>query len=133
MSKKMWTSLISNKKQWSSIFGDNYTPKKLEISYAIFKDNSITLKLHNVIEGSEAPDKWLKNGYDEYEFELLLNDVSKVDITNFSFYGSVDLTIIKNISDNDIQIKINNFCKIECKAQSISAINIKAYHNDDSA
>ncbi|PWK26982.1 Imm50 family immunity protein [Pseudomonas sp. OV226] len=128
----MWTSLISNKKQWESIFGVNYTPKKLKISYAIFKDNSITLTLYNAIEGNEAPDKWLKNGYNEYEFELLLNNVTNVNITNFSFYGALDLTIIKNSTDNDIQIEINNFCKIECKAQSISAINIKAYHNDGS-
>ncbi|SDO69023.1 Immunity protein 50 [Pseudomonas arsenicoxydans] len=129
----MWTSLISDKKQWISVFGDKYTPKSLNISYAIFKDNSIKLKLYAPIEENKCPEKWLSNEHNKYEFELLFNQVCDVKISNFSFYGPIHIDITNNKNQNDIHIEINNYCKLACTAQSISAINIKAYHNDNSA
>jgi len=128
----MWTSLISDKKQWISIFGDKYTPKSLNISYAILKDNSITLKVYAPIERNICPEKWVRNGHNEYEFEILLNKISEVRISNFSFYGAIHIEITNNETYSDIHIEINSYCKIHCIAQNTSMTNIKAYYNDNS-
>jgi hypothetical protein len=129
----MWTSLISDKKQWISVFGDKYTPKSLNISYAIFKDNSIALKVYAPIEENTCPEKWLRNGHNEYEFEILLNEISDVKISNFSFYGPIHIEVNNNETYNDIHIEINNYCTLDCVAKRIFMTNIKAYYNDNSA
>lgn len=126
----MWTDFISDKKQWLAIFGNGYTPTNLSISHAIFSDNAITLKLFSHLTGNSYPEKWMKNGYNEYTFDLIINGVTTVEIINFSFYGPLELEIKKHNNNYEIKTTINTLCNFACSASAIFTTNIKAYHND---
>ncbi|QRK85378.1 hypothetical protein JN757_06285 [Pseudomonas granadensis] len=126
----MWTDYITDKKQWLAIFGDGYTPPNISISHAIFSDNAITLKLFSNLTGDSYPAKWIKNGYNECAFDLIINNVTTVEIINFSFYGPLDLKIKNNDNKYEIKATINMLCNFTCSASAIFITNIKAYHND---
>lgn len=126
----MWTDYISEKKQWISIFGNNYAPGNLNISYAIFGANAITLKLFSHIEGSGFPEKWIKNDYNEYSFDLIINNVDAVEITDFNFDGRLQLSIENDNKEYKIKIKIGTNCHFACTASGIFVSNIKSYKND---
>jgi hypothetical protein len=128
----MWTAFIANNKKWTSIFGDNYTPKNLNISYAILKDHSITLKLNSPLENDKAPLKWIKNGCNEFEFDLLLNHINSIEISKFSFYGPICITIEKKSTEHEICIKNLKDNILKCTANSVFISNVNAYHNDHS-
>ncbi|MHC3823408.1 MULTISPECIES: Imm50 family immunity protein [unclassified Pseudomonas] len=126
----MWIDYISDKKQWLAIFGNNYEPADLHISHAIFRDNAITLKLFSHLKGDSYPDKWIKNEYNEYSFDLIINDVKTVEIRNFNLYGKLKLEIKKNNNEHEIKATVNALCNFTCIASGIFIANIKAYNND---
>jgi hypothetical protein len=126
----MWTNYISDKKQWLAIFGNSYAPADLNISHAILRDNAITLKLFSRLEGNSYPDKWIKNEYNEYSFDLIINNVTALEIRNFNLYGQLELQINKKNSDFEITATINSACNFKCSASGIFISNIKAYNND---
>ncbi|MBC3364826.1 Imm50 family immunity protein [Pseudomonas sp. SWRI154] len=128
----MWTDYITNKKKWTSVFGDNYTPEYLSIVYATLMDCSITLKLASPIETNNCPAKWIENGYNEFEFDLLLDQIDSISISKFNFHGSICITIAKSTEAHEILLKISDNCVINCIARGISISNIKAYYNDHS-
>jgi hypothetical protein len=129
----MWTKQISDDKQWLFIFGENHAPTNLNISHAILLDRSVILKLYSPLENQPCPKKWIEKNYNEYEFDLTINEVSTLNITDFNAHGSIELKIEKTGDDCKIEITISNNCKITCKARQIFVSNIKAYHNDGSA
>ena len=126
----MWTSSISNKKQWTSIFGESHSPAKMCISYARFEGNCIYLKLHSEIEQAFAPKKWLEKQYNEYEFGIYINNVKDIKVENFSFTGVARISITKNDQIYKFKLEINDSCSATFKAESITIANIKAYRND---
>ncbi|WP_080628590.1 Imm50 family immunity protein [Pseudomonas alvandae] len=126
----VWTAFVANNRNWKSIFGENYNPKKLSISYAILKDQSITIKLNSPIDSNNCPIKWMEKGYNEFEFELFLEQIHSVDISNLIFCGPIQITIEKKPSEYEIRLKISDMCTVNCKADRISISNISAYHND---
>jgi hypothetical protein len=126
----MWTAFIANNRTWTSIFGENYNPQELSISYATLKDQSITLKLNSPIDPKNAPIKWIEKDYNEFEFELLLEQIHLLDISNFNFYGPIRIAIEKNLSEHKIHLTISDRCTVNCKADGIFISNINAYHND---
>ncbi|UVM52598.1 hypothetical protein LOY38_11450 [Pseudomonas sp. B21-015] len=73
-----------------------------------------------------------KNGYNEFEFDLTLNDISTVAISQFNFHDTIDLTIERNSTQYDVKIKTPDTCRATYQAQGIFISNIKAYHNDGS-
>ena len=80
----MWTNYISDKKQWLAIFGDGYAPTDLNISYAILRDNAITLKLFSRLKDNSYPDKWIKNEYNEFSFDLIINNATTLEVEIFN-------------------------------------------------
>ncbi|WP_408980403.1 Imm50 family immunity protein [Pseudomonas sp. B21-051] len=125
----MWTSSISNKKQWTSIFGETYSPSSMRTSYVMLDGNSICIKLSSKIEQA-APKKWLTKNYNEYEFQLYIVDIENFNVENFNFSGTTTLTIEGKSSDYKVTIKFENNCVATCQAKNISIANIKAYNND---
>jgi hypothetical protein len=125
----MWTSSISNKKQWASIFGETYSPSSMRTSYVMLDGNSIYLKLSSKIEQT-APKKWLEKNYNEYEFQLYIIDIEKFNVENFNFSGTTTLKIEKENSNYKVTIKFENNCIAICQAKNITVANITAYNND---
>ncbi len=126
----MWTNYISDKKQWLAIFGNGYAPTDLNISHAILRDNAITLKLFSRMKDNSYPDKWIKNEYNEFSFDLIINNATTLEVKNFNLCGPLELKINKNNSEFEIKATINSLCNITCKASGIFINNIKAYNND---
>lgn len=111
----MWPYNIQNNAQWIYVFGKNHTPenltpknltpKNLNISYAIFENQSMRLKLNSPIEPDHCPSKWTDKGYNEFEFELLLDQVNSITINEFNFSGPICIFIEKNKIDHEIHLK----------------------------
>lgn len=93
----MWTNFLSNKKPWTSIFGETNISPTLNISYAIFRGSSILLKISSPMQGSEYPKKWLNLGYNTYEFDLLFSNIKRIEITDFNFSGPANLSVKKMV------------------------------------
>ncbi|MCF4998433.1 hypothetical protein GIW70_16240 [Pseudomonas syringae] len=129
----MWTNYISNDKQWPSIFGENYAPKKINISHTLLLDKSVVIKLHCPLENTPCPKKWIEKNYNECEFDLTINGVITMEINNFNIHGSIELKIEKTGDDCKIEVTTSNNCKITCEARQVYVSNIKAYNNDGSA
>jgi hypothetical protein len=120
----MWTSSISNKKQWTSIFGEDYSPTGMRTSYVMLDGNSICLKLCSQVEQAVAPKKWLEKDYNEYEFQLYI-----INVENFNFSGPTTITVTQDGSNYKVTLGFGNSCTVTCNAKNISIANIKAYHN----
>jgi hypothetical protein len=71
----MWTSYISNKKQWTSSFGEKYSPSNMRTSYALPDGDSIRLNLYTLIDHAVSPKKWLERDHNEYEFQIYINGI----------------------------------------------------------
>lgn len=125
----MWTSAISNKKQWTSIFGETYSPSSMRTSYVMLAGNSICIKLSSKIEQA-APKKWLTKNYNEYAFQLYIVEIENFNVENFNFSGTTTLTIEGKSLDYKVTIKFENNCAVTCQAKNISIANITAYNND---
>ncbi|MBP5952959.1 Imm50 family immunity protein [Pseudomonas iridis] len=126
----MWTSAISNRKQWSSIFGEDHSPATLHTSYVMLDGSSICLKLYSQVEQKVAPKKWLEKDYNEYEFQLYLVNIESFKVENFNFSGLTTITVTQDGSNHKINLEFGNSCTATCVAKSITIANIKAYHND---
>jgi hypothetical protein len=135
----MWTSSISNKKQWTSIFGEDYSPTSMRTSYVMLDGNSICLKLCSQVEQAVAPKKWLEKYYNEYEFQLYIIDVENFNVENFNvenfnvenfnFSGPTTITVTQDGSNYKVTLGFGNSCTATCNAKNITIANIKAYHN----
>lgn len=128
----MWTDFIANSIKWTSVFGEKYTPRNLRISYAIFKDDSITLKLNSPIEPGKCPGKWIQKGYDEFDFDLLLDHINSITIRHFIFYGPIELSIEQTLTSYEVHMKALGHCVISCTVRGAFVSNINAFHNDQS-
>lgn len=126
----MWTSSISNKKQWTCVFGENYSPSSMRASYVMLDGNSICLRLNSQIEQTAAPKKWLERDYNEFEFQLYLVDVDNFVVKNFNFSGAITITITERDSHYHVALEFKNTCIASCQAKNITVANIKAYHHD---
>ena len=126
----MWPYNIQNNAQWIYVFGKNHTPKNINISYAIFENQSMRLKLNSPIEPDHCPSKWIDKGYNEFEFELLLDQVNSITINEFNFSGPICISIKKNKTDHEIHLNTLDKCITKCTARGVYISNIKAYHND---
>lgn len=126
---KMWTSSISNKKQWTSIFGEDYSPTSMGTSYVMLDGNSICLKLYSQVEQAVAPKKWLEKDYNEYEFQLYIINVENFNVENFNFSGPTTITVTPDNSNYKVTLEFGNSCAATCNAKKITIANIKAYHN----
>jgi len=129
----MWISSVSNKIQWTSIFGENHSPTNMHTSYVMLDGNSICLKLHCPVEQDAAPKKWLEHNYNEYEFNLYIAHVDSFIVENFNFSGPTTLAVTQDGPSYRIELEFGNSCKVMCNAQNITIANIKAYHNDGAA
>ena len=49
---------------------------------------------------------------------------------DFNFHGALNITVTRHDTDHCIQLEIGPRCKLNCRAQSLEVINIKAYHDD---
>lgn len=127
----MWTSSISNKKQWTSIFGEDYSPTSMRTSYVMLDGNSICLKLCSQVEQAVAPKKWLEKNYNEYEFQLYIINVENFNVENFNFSGPTTMTVTQDGSNYKVTLGLGNSCTATCNAKNITIANIKAYHNYD--
>ncbi|UVM52596.1 immunity 50 family protein [Pseudomonas sp. B21-015] len=126
----MWTSSIPNKKQWTSIFGEDYSPTSMHTSYVMLDGNSICLKLCSQVEPAVAPKKWLEKNYYEYEFQLYIINVENFNVENFNFSGPTTITVTQDGSNYKVTLGFGNSCTATCNAKNITIANIKAYHND---
>ena len=125
----MWTSSISNKKQWTSIFGEDYSPTSMRTSYVMLDGNSICLKLCSQVEQAVAPKKWLEKDYNEYEFQPYIINVENFNVENFNFSGPTTITVTQNDSNYKVTLGFGNSCTATCNAKNITIANIKAYQN----
>ncbi|MDI3398124.1 hypothetical protein QLG12_07910 [Pseudomonas sp. V88_4] len=126
----MWTSAISNKKQWTSIFGEHHLPNNIYVSYAMLDGTSINLNLRCSIEQATAPKKWLKKSYNEYEFNLYIVNIEDFIVENFNFSGSINISIKQDGPSYKIELGFANSCKAMFSAKNITIANIKAYYNN---
>lgn len=126
----MWTSSISNKKQWTSILGEDHSPARVHTSYVILDGNSICLKLYSQVEHSVAPKKWREQDYNEYEFQLHIVNVESFNVESFNLSGPTNIIITQDGSNQRIKLEFGSSCIATCTAKSITIANIKAYHND---
>jgi hypothetical protein len=126
----MWTAFLANHLQWQAVFTDPNTLRHLSVDYVMFRDNGVWIKVIGQIIGDGYPNKWHERQYNAYGFDLLLSAVSDVEMIDFNFYGALNITVTRHDSYHHVQLEIGPHCKLNCRAQSLEVINIKAYHDD---
>ena len=110
---------------WHSIFGESL-PKKTSIDMAVLRGNTILIRAFGPIEGMTYPEKWNKNGFNSFEFEILINNVDVVHIENYLLSGYFTLSVdLPNIT-----VEAGNGCLLKCQAKGLSIINIRGFYDE---
>lgn len=119
-----WINKINNP-TWKSIFGES-TPKETNIDMVILRGKTILIRAFAPIDGMTYPHKWDTNGFNSFDFEILINETSNIYVENYLILGSFDISAdLPNIT-----IKVKNGCTIKCQAKSLSIININGFYDE---
>lgn len=120
-----WIKHTNSSMAWHSIFGESL-PKKTSIDMAILRGNTILIRAFGPLEGMTYPEKWSKNSFNSFEFEILINDVNSVHVENYFLFGYFTLWAdLPNIT-----VEAENGCLLKCQAKSLSIVNIRGFYDE---
>ena len=93
---------------------------------AIFRGNSISIRAFGPIKGMTYPEKWDRNKFNAFEFEILITDVSTIHSENCFLFGNFSLVAtLPNIT-----IEAQNGCLLKIQAKSLTIINIRGFYDE---
>lgn len=95
-----WVKDINGGMAWCSIFGE-FLPKETKIDMAVLRGNTVLIRVFGPLEGMLYPDKWDKNGFNSFEFEIFMQGVEAVCAENYCLFGGFSLSV--NLPDITIE------------------------------
>lgn len=123
--KVHWIKDIDGGMAWRSIFGESL-PKETKIDMAVLRGNTILIRAFGPLEGMLYPDKWDRNGFNSFEFEICIQGVDAICAKNYCLFGGFAISG----SLPDITIETEGGCLFKCQAQGLSILNIHGFYDE---
>lgn len=120
-----WIKDVSGGMAWRSIFGESL-PKETKIDMAVLRGDTVLMRVFGPLEGMLYPDKWDRNGFNSFEFEVFMQGVDAICVENYCLFGGFSLSV----KLSDITIKTDGGCLFKCQAKSLSIINIGGFYDE---